>query len=49
MVPRREEFFFPPNALKMQSLELPFLDILVTHFPNYLRLHYETLFFVKEF
>ena len=35
--------YVPPDALKMQSLAL-FLDFFFKHFPNYLSLHYETLF-----
>ena len=34
---------------KDASLALYFLDFFVKHFPNYLSLHYEKLFFVDNF
>ena len=41
--------FLLPDALKMHSLILPVLRFFVKPFPNYLRLHYEKLFFVNGF
>ena len=41
--------FVPPDAQKMHSLTLSVLRFFVKPFPNYLSLHYKTLFFVDDF
>ena len=38
-----------PDTLKMHPWLCLFLDLFVKHFPNYLSLHYEKLFFVDDF